>query len=135
MAVKELKAVLSIFLTLALFAGSSTIVSGSQGSTEQVPAEAEAPTHAAPMSQSELKSLVAPIALYPDNLVAMVLAAATFPDQVAVANYWLQQNKTLTGDALVQAVDKQSWDASVRGLTAFPSVLGNMAKSLSWTSQ
>jgi len=87
------------------------------------------------MSQSELRALVAPIALYPDNLVAEVLAAATFPDQIAVANYWLQQNKTLTGNALVQAVDKQSWDASVRGLTAFPSVLDNMAKSLSWTSQ
>ena len=135
MAVKELKAVLSIFLTLALFAGSSTIVSGSQGSSEQVPAEAEAPTHAAPMSQSELKSLVAPIALYPDNLVAMVLAAATFPDQVAVANYWLQQHKNLTGSALVQAVDKESWDTSVKGLTQFPSVLNNMANSLSWTSQ
>jgi hypothetical protein len=50
-------------------------------------------------------------------------------------SYWLQQNKNLTGNALVQAVDQQSWDASVKGLTEFPSVLGNMAKSLSWTSE
>src|SRR4029453_16944625 len=63
------------------------------------------------------------------------LAAATFPDQVAIADYWLQQHKNLTGNALVQAVDKQSWNARVKGLTPFPSVLNNMAKSLSWTSQ
>jgi hypothetical protein len=98
-------------------------------------AETGTPTQAAPMSQSELKALVAPIALYPDNLVAVVLAAATFPDQVAIADYWLQQNKSLTGSALMQAVNKQSWDASVKALTQFPSVLDNMAKSLSWTSQ
>src|SRR5262249_39154378 len=54
---------------------------------------------------------------------------------VAVANYWLQQNKNLTGAALTQAVDRQSWDSSVKGLTQFPSVLNNLAKSLSWTSQ
>jgi hypothetical protein len=87
------------------------------------------------MSQSELKGLVAPIALYPDKLVAMVLAAATFPDQVAIAEYWLQQHNSLTGSALMQAVNTQSWDASVKALTQFPSVLANMAKSLSWTSQ
>ena len=78
---------------------------------------------------------MAPIALYPDPLVAQILSAATFPDQVAIAEYWLKQNKSLTGNALVQAVDKQSWDASVKGLTQFPSVLNNMANSLSWTSQ
>jgi hypothetical protein len=88
----------------------------------------------APMSKHELQSLVAPIALYPDPLVAQLLAAATFPDQVAVANYWLQQNKTLNSEALMQAVNKQSWDASVKALTQFPSVLDNMAKNLNWTS-
>jgi hypothetical protein len=86
------------------------------------------------MNASELKSLVAPIALYPDALVAQVLAAATFPDQVAVANYWLQQNKALSGSALMLAVNHQSWDASVKALTQFPSVLDNMAKNLNWTS-
>ena len=85
-------------------------------------------------SASELQALVAPIALYPDALVAQVLAASTFPDQVAVADYWLQQNKSLTGTALMQAVDKQSWDPSVKALTQFPSVLDNMAKNLTWTS-
>jgi hypothetical protein len=88
----------------------------------------------APMSASELQGLVAPIALYPDALVAQILAASTFPDQVAVADYWLHQNQDLTGTSLTQTVDKQAWDASVKALTAFPSVLDNLAKNLTWTS-
>jgi hypothetical protein len=88
-----------------------------------------------PLTMGEINSLVSPIALYPDALVAQILGAATFPDQIAVANYWSQQNKDLTGSALMQAVDKQSWDASVKALTQFPSVLNNMAQNLTWTSQ
>jgi hypothetical protein len=86
------------------------------------------------MSASELSALVAPIALYPDALVAQILTASTFPDQVAIANYWVEQNKGLAGGALMQAVDKQSWDPSVKALTQFPSVLANLAKNLAWTS-
>jgi hypothetical protein len=86
------------------------------------------------MNASDLQALLAPIALYPDALVAQILAGSTFPDQIAIANYWLEQNKNLTGSALMQAVDKQSWDPSVKALTQFPSVLDNMAKNLSWTS-
>ncbi len=88
-----------------------------------------------PQTAQELQALVAPIALYPDSLVAQILSAATYPDQVAVANNWLQQNKNLTGTALGQAVDKQSWDPSVKALTQFPSVLNNLAQNLAWTSQ
>ena len=88
----------------------------------------------APMSASELQALVAPIALYPDQLVAQILSAATFPDQVAIADYWLHQNLNLSGATLTKTVEHQSWDASVKALTEFPSVLDNMAKNLSWTS-
>jgi hypothetical protein len=88
----------------------------------------------APLSPEELQQLVAPIALYPDALVAQVLGAATFPDQIAFAASWLQQNSTLSGKTLMQAVDGQSWDPSVKALTQFPSVLANLATSLSWTS-
>jgi hypothetical protein len=97
-------------------------------------AAATNPTGAAPRRANELQSLVAPIALYPDSLVAQVLTGATFPDQIAVADYWLQENKSLTGSGLMHAVDGQSWDASVKALTQFPSVLDNMAKNLAWTS-
>jgi hypothetical protein len=88
----------------------------------------------APLSSDQLNALVAPIALYPDALVAQVLAASANPDQVAYADDWLAQNKSLTGTALAQAVDQQSWDPSVKALTQFPSVLDNLAHNLSWTS-
>lgn len=87
-----------------------------------------------PLSAEELQQLVAPIALYPDSLVAQILAAATFPDQVAAAASWLQQNSNLTGATLMQAVDTQPWDPGVKALTQFPTVLGNLAANLSWTS-
>jgi len=72
--------------------------------------------------------------LYPDSLVAQILAASTFPEQVVEADRWVQAHPDLKGDALGQAVDQQPWDPSVKALTAFPSVLGNMDKNLSWTS-
>ena len=88
----------------------------------------------APLTAEELQGLVAPIALYPDSLVAQVLGAASFPDQVTAATNWLQQNSYLTGQPLMYAVDAQPWDPSVKAMTQFPSVLQNMAKNLSWTS-
>ena len=97
------------------------------------PSSSSAPAPA-PLSVEQLDALVAPIALYPDALVAQVLAAATNPDQVSYADNWLAQNKNLTGTALAQAIDQQSWDPSVKALTQFPSVLDNLAHNLSWTS-
>ncbi len=82
----------------------------------------------------QLQQLVAPIALYPDSLVAQILAASTFPEQVVEADRWVQAHPDLKGDDLGKAVDQQPWDPSVKALTAFPSVLGNMDKNLSWTS-
>jgi hypothetical protein len=87
-----------------------------------------------PLSADELQQLAAPIALYPDALVAQILGASTFPDQVTYADDWLHQNQNLTGSTLMQAVDAQPWDPSVKALTQFPSVLDNLAKNLSWTS-
>ena len=87
-----------------------------------------------PLTADELQQLVAPIALYPDALVAQVLSSATYPDQVAEAASWLQQYSNLTGSTLMQAVDAQRWDPSVKALTQFPSVLGNLAANLTWTS-
>jgi hypothetical protein len=113
--------VLSAVLSFALVVSSSQFLYGFQAPT----IGNGNPTEAAPMSASELQSLAAPIALYPDALV---------PDQVAVADNWIQQNKSLTGSALMQAVDKQSWDPSVKALTQFLSTLDNLAKNLAWTS-
>jgi len=93
----------------------------------------QAPPHAQ-QTPDQLQQLVAPIALYPDSLVAQILAASTFPEQVVEADRWLQAHSDVKGDALGQAIDPQPWDPSVKALTAFPSVLGNMDKNLSWTS-
>jgi hypothetical protein len=89
-----------------------------------------------PVQQSpeQLQQLVAPIALYPDELVAQVLAASTYPAQIVEADRWLQQNSTLKGDQLATEVDKQPWDPSVKALAQFPSLIANMSKNLSWTS-
>jgi uncharacterized membrane protein YgcG len=100
-------------------------------------AQAAQTSQAPPYTQQtpeQLQQLVAPIALYPDSLVAQVLAASTFPEQVVEADRWVQAHSDLQGDALGQAVDQQPWDPSVKALAAFPSVLGNMDKNLSWTS-
>jgi uncharacterized protein DUF3300 len=132
---KELLSGLSLVLALVLFIASSKALSEFGSLLAADGNNTGAPTKAAPKSESELRALVAPIALYPDNLVGEVLAGSTFPDQIAVANYWIQQHKDLKGNALVQAVDKQSWNESVKALTQFPQVLNNMAKSLTWTSQ
>jgi hypothetical protein len=88
----------------------------------------------APQTPEQLQQLVAPIALYPDSLVAQILAAATFPEQVVEADRWVQSNPNLKGEELARAADQMPWDPSVKALTAFPSVLGNMDKNLSWTS-
>ncbi len=85
------------------------------------------------MSADQLQQLVAPIALYPDSLVAQILAASTYPTQIVEAERWLQSNPGLQGQALADAVNQQPWDPSVKALVQFPSVLSNMDQNLSWT--
>jgi hypothetical protein len=77
---------------------------------------------------------VAPIALYPDPLVAQILAAATYPVQIVEAHRWLAQHPNLTRDSLAAAVDSLTWDPSVKALTQFPSVLATLDTNLAWTS-
>ena len=126
--------VLSVFLSVVLVSSSQQIVYGYQVPASSPETQSGSGIEAVPQTAHELQALVAPIALYPDSLVAQILTGSTFPDQIAIASYWIQQNKGLTGSALMQAVDKQSWDASVKALTQFPSVLDNLAKNLTWTS-
>jgi uncharacterized membrane protein YgcG len=85
-------------------------------------------------SPQELQELVSPIALYPDVLVAQILAGSTYPTQVVEADRWLKQNPNLSGDQLAAQVNQQEWDPSIKSLTQFPSVLQTMNDSLAWTS-
>ncbi len=94
------------------------------------PASSREPQYAT-KTPEQLQQVVAPIALYPDSLVAQILAASTFPEEVVEADRWVQAHPNLKGDALAQAVSQQPWDSSVKALMAFPSVLGKMDKDLS----
>jgi hypothetical protein len=98
------------------------------------PLIAQQPVDSAQQTPQQLQQLVAPIALYPDALVAQILTASTYPADVVEADRWMQQHADLKGDDLGTAVDAQSWDPSVKALTQFPSVLANMDKNISWTS-
>ena len=82
---------------------------------------------------ADLDSLVAPIALYPDALVAQVLAASTYPLEIVEADRWRRANESLKGDALEAELAKQPWDKSVAWLVHFPDVLSRMAQNLQWT--
>ena len=127
-----LASALSLALSFAIHWGGTQSLAASQTPQIQVPLMQE-PSHS-PLTSEQLQQLVAPIALYPDSLVAQILAASTYPEQVVQADRWVQAHPELKGDALSKAVDQQPWDPSVKALVAFPSVLGNMDKNLSWTS-
>ena len=87
----------------------------------------------APLGAEQLNQLVAPIALYPDALVAQVLTAATYPQQITDANSWMAQSGGLPPDQRAAAANSMPWDPSIKSLTAFPDVLGNMARNQNWT--
>src|SRR6266849_3800983 len=128
--VKFIKQSLSLFLSCCLL-----LVTAPGGLAAQADQSAAQPSvQAAQQTPAQLQQLVAPIALYPDALVAQILAAATYPDQIVEADRWMQQHTDLKGEQLGQEVDKQPWDPSVKALAEFPSVLANMDKNLSWTS-
>lgn len=86
-------------------------------------------------SQAELDQMLAPIALYPDALLAQVLMAATYPLEVVMADRWARENRNLSGDALNDALDRQPWDPSVKALVPFPDVLSMMSRNLDWTQR
>ncbi len=107
----------------------------SQGAPPPDQDQGPPPQQYSSLSPDQLAQLVAPIALYPDSLVAQVLAAATYPTQIVDADRFVQSNQGAPPDQLSQMVDGQPWDPSVKALTAFPSVLSNMDKNLDWTTQ
>src|SRR5215468_6024151 len=86
------------------------------------------------LAPQELDSLVAPIALYPDSLLAQTLAASTYPLEVIQLQQWMANNPNLKDQALADAVSKQQWDPSVQGLVAYPDVVQRMAGNVQWTT-
>lgn len=100
---------------------------------QQPPPQAAQP--GTPMPPQALDNLVAPIALYPDPLLAEVLAASTYPMEVAEAEQWLEDHHKWKPDKLMEEAKKQNWDPSVQGLVAFPQVLANMNHDMNWTTR
>ena len=104
-------------------------------------ATAQTPSSPAPVSNDQLlkpeqlEALVSPIALYPDSLLSTVLMASTYPLEIVQAERWVTHNKNLSGDVLKAAVDKQTWDESVKALIATPPVLAMMNSDLGWTQK
>ncbi len=88
-----------------------------------------------PFKLEQLDQMLAPIALYPDALLAQVLMASTYPLEIVQADRWVKQNGKLRGDALNAALDKMEWDMSVKALVPFPPVLSMMSEQLDWTQK
>jgi Protein of unknown function (DUF3300) len=84
-------------------------------------------------NNQQIEQLVAPIALYPDDLLSQVLMASTYPLEVVEAARWVKENPNVTGQALQDAMQKQPWDPSVKSLTAVPQTLAMMNDQLKWT--
>jgi hypothetical protein len=104
--------------------------------TVAVPPGTSAQQNAPPVFKpEELDQLLAPIALYPDSVLAQIFMASTYPLEVVQADRWAKQNKSLKGDALTAELEKQPWDPSVKSLINFPQVLGMMSEKLDWTQK
>ena len=113
---KQLRQVLAVSLAILLLAPQSLIAQSKGGDR--------------PFKQEELDQLLAPIALYPDSLLAQVLMASTYPLEVVQADRWVKQNESLKGDALTAALEKQNWDPSVKSLVNFSQILQMMGEKL-----
>jgi hypothetical protein len=129
-------------LAFALLIGSTGVAPAQTNPSASgvAPAETNAGPAAPDQSQlllnaGQLDALVAPIALYPDPLIAEILMASTYPIEIVEAQRWLAAHKSLSGNQLKAAVESQSWDASVKSLTATPSVLQMMSDKLEWTQK
>ncbi len=124
------RSVWAILCILALLPGDTLAY---PSPTPQAPASAP-PAQAQKISPEQLDSLVAPIALYPDPLLAQTLAASTYPLEIIQLQQWLEKNKTLKDKALADAVAKEPWDPSVQSMAALPEVVNRLANDIQWTT-
>ena len=125
-----------VIMACALSIGSATAFAQTPDPSQPVPSSARPDSGtSATLSAGELSQLVAPIALYPDPLLANVMMASTYPLEVVVADRFVKANANLKGDSLKRAVEKKGWDKSVAELTATPDVLAMMSEQIDWTKK
>ena len=132
---------------ILLCVGSPTSILMAENAAQPATAAPATPAAAAPASapagadasdkltQEQIDQLVAPIALYPDDLLTQLLMASTYPLEIVQADRWVKANKDLKGDALDKALEAQTWDPSVKALVAFPDTLAMMSEKLDITSK
>src|SRR6266403_1870139 len=121
-------------ILLAMACVASLASTASMAQSAPVPQLAPQDAGEAPkIPDDQLNSLVAPIALYPDPLLAQTLAASTYPLEVIQLQQWMANNKHLKDEALVDAVEKQPWDPSVQAMAAFPDVVKLLGDNVAWT--
>jgi len=123
--------VLALLLGIPIAAMAQTAEKPPAQSSQAQPASPAQPADQL-LKPEQLEALVAPIALYPDELLANVLAASTYPLEVVQADRWLKERKNLKGDALKKEVEKQAWDDSIKALTSTADVLTMMSDKLEW---
>src|SRR6266403_1788489 len=123
----HLRRATSLLCTLMFVPGDMVLIA-----QEKTPPPTEPATKISP---DQLDSLVAPIALYPDSLLAQVLAASTYPLEIVQLQQWLVKHKDLKDKALADAVQKEGWDPSIQGLAGLPDVVKRLAENIKWTSE
>ena len=134
---RGVRSVIGIVLGLVVLAA-APMQEGAAQALPAPPPEAQAAVTALPVfKMEEIDQLMAPIALYPDDLLVQILTAATYPLEIVMAARWVAdpKNAALKGDALTQALQAQSWDPSVKSLVPFPVVLKMMSDKLDWTQK
>ncbi len=126
----------NVFRTTALIC-SALLVRGNVPLLAQQPntSSAATPAPAAPLAAGALDSLVAPIALYPDPLLAQVLAASTYPLELVQLQQWLEKHKGLNEKAMADAVQKENWDPSIQSMAALPDVVKQLVENIKWTAE
>jgi hypothetical protein len=126
---------LTAAVSAALLIQSSVVsIASTQTQAPAKPAAATTTAAATKIPSDQLDSLVAPIALYPDPLLAQVLAASTYPLEIVQLQQWMEKNPEVLGDALATAVEKQSWDPSVKGLAGVHDVVKRLGDDIQWTT-
>src|SRR5712672_557320 len=122
-------------LCIGLWQSTCSIAQAQQAQSQEMTTTTTSDTEQAPkLPNDQLDSLVAPIALYSDPLLAQTLAASTYPLEVIQLEQWMAKNPDLKDKALADAVSKQPWDPSIQGLVAYPDVVTRMADNIQWTT-
>jgi uncharacterized membrane protein YgcG len=124
-------------IAAAFIAGTAAVVAQTPAAQPAAAPATAAPAanKAPPFKKEELEALLAPVALYPDSLLAQIFMASTYPLEIVEAARWSKEHPDVKGDAVAGAVQSQTWDPSVKSLVAFPTVLEKMNEKIDWTQK